>query len=81
MKTIKTSLRVWIALTSVLSFFVGWVSLAHSLKPYQASDATQLPALQPLDFGGSASSSGGFQLFAPARSRASIYPMFRTGGS
>lgn len=33
MKPLKFSLRIWIALTSVLSFLGGWALFAHSGKP------------------------------------------------
>jgi hypothetical protein len=33
MKNLKIGLRVWIALTSLLSFLGGWVILSHSGKP------------------------------------------------
>lgn len=67
MKIMKLALRFWIALTSVVSFLIGWAMLAHSPKPVQAKTvpaassiaATPLPTLAPLpsfDFsGGSAS--------------------------
>ncbi len=33
MKPIKLGLRVWIAITAVVSFLTGWAMLAHSGKP------------------------------------------------
>jgi hypothetical protein len=33
MKNIKIGLRIWILLTSVISFLTGWVMLAHAGKP------------------------------------------------
>ncbi|GAB4398108.1 MAG: hypothetical protein OHK0031_17870 [Anaerolineales bacterium] len=83
MKYIKIAVRVWIALTSVMSFLMGWAFLAHSPKPIQPQDlrAAPLPALQPLPFENSGNASGGFQLFGPSRVRANSYPMFRSSGS
>lgn len=82
MKFIKTTLRAWIALTSVMSFLIGWAFLAHSPKPYQPQElrVTPLPALKPLNFGGN-NSAGGFQLFGPSRVRANASPFFRSSGS
>ena len=33
MKPIKLTLRIWIAVTSILSFLGGWALLSHSGKP------------------------------------------------
>ncbi len=62
MTLFKLGLRVWIALTSILSFLFGWIALAHSPKPVQpgASSAPTvlitplptLPPLTPLNFSG-----------------------------
>lgn len=68
MKIMKLALRFWIALTSVISFLIGWAMLAHAPKPVQAKtlqpefriQVTPLATLVPLpsmDF--SASVSGG----------------------
>jgi len=62
MKPLKFGLRVWIALTSVLSFLAGWMLLAHAGKPApliasqpaavdtsnSTSSIAPLPTLQPL---------------------------------
>ncbi len=53
MKLLKFGLRFWIALTSVFSFFAGWVMLAHAPKPAQpvsvkAVFITPMPTLAPL---------------------------------
>ncbi len=62
MKPLKFGLRVWIALTSVLSFLAGWMLLAHAGKPAPliatqpapadsantSSVLNPLPTLQPL---------------------------------
>ena len=33
MKPLKLALRIWITITSVLSFLVGWALLSHAPKP------------------------------------------------
>jgi hypothetical protein len=33
MKPVKITLRIWIAVTSILSFLGGWALLSHSGKP------------------------------------------------
>ena len=61
MKPLKTGLRIWIAITSVLSFLGGWVLLSHAPKPAPLIPSTssssqaaavaspaQLPTLAPL---------------------------------
>jgi hypothetical protein len=44
MKLFKLGLRLWIMLTSVLSFLMGWILLAHAPKPVQPSFSTSSPA-------------------------------------
>ena len=88
MKLLRLGLRFWITLTSVFSFLVGWVMLAHSPKPVQASSAAQvapLPTLAPLPPIGSNNGGGGFQgsqfsIIQPSTGFAPR-PVFRTGGS
>jgi hypothetical protein len=64
MKPLKISLRIWIALSSLLSFLGGWALFSHSGKPapliaspsapsfnssdQNAQNAVLLPTLQPL---------------------------------
>ena len=55
MKIYKYGLRLWITVTSILTFILGWILLAHAPKPVQASSASTesdavapLPTLQPL---------------------------------
>jgi hypothetical protein len=89
MKLLKFGLRFWIMLTSVFSFMLGWVMIAHSPKPLQSGSASPaavpaMPTLAPLpalnfDSNDSNSQSSPFALlrpgsFAPA-------PIFKTGGS
>jgi hypothetical protein len=96
MKFIKSGLRLWITLTSLFSFFVGWVMLAHAPKPNQANSPgqsqtipTPLPTLAPLqplfqDDGGSGQNNN-FQLQSqPFFSNQPVFrprPFFSTGGS
>jgi hypothetical protein len=54
MKSLKQSLRIWIAAASLIGFLGGWGLLAHSAKPVpfeQPSAVTApspLPTLEPL---------------------------------
>ena len=53
MRLFKVGLRVWITVTSILSFLIGWVLLAHAPKPSQSNPLTgsvvaPLPTLEPL---------------------------------
>lgn len=50
MKLWKNIIRVWFTLTSLASFLVGWVVLAHAPKPNQfdPADLPALPKLEPI---------------------------------
>ncbi len=50
MKFWKTTLRIWITIVSLFSFFGGWVVLAHSPKPNQFNPAnlSKMPVLAPI---------------------------------
>lgn len=50
MKIWKISLRVWITVTTLLSFLGSWAVLAHSPKPNQfdPSAVSQAPVLAPI---------------------------------
>jgi hypothetical protein len=48
MKKFKIGLRIWILITSVVSFLAGWVMLAHSGKPASLFQQAQtLPSQDP----------------------------------
>jgi hypothetical protein len=89
MKIIKTALHYWFAIISVLSFLVGWGMLAHSLKPVQPTQATNvntasLPALPPIQaFGGVSGNGNGLNFSAPSpqSNSNSGFPILRSGGS
>lgn len=92
MRLLRLGLRFWITLTSVFSFLIGWIILAHSPKPIQNTSTTTsssamvtpLPTLTPLNFdGGSSQSASPFTIIQPqsAPSNFAPAPMFRTGGS
>ncbi len=87
MKHFKTSLRLWIAASSEVGFFAGWVLLAHSPKPVQASqpapstliELAPLPTLAPLP---SLSAQPSTVQQLPTFSQPSFsMPRLRTGGS
>ena len=90
MKLLRLGLHFWITLTSIFSFLIGWIMLAHSPKPVQPASTTSsamvtpLPTLEPLPSGGSGNRGSGFQIspFAiqPSTNFAPM-PIFRTGGS
>ncbi len=44
MKILKLGLRLWITVTSLMSFLVGWVMLAHAPKPNTSNSAAANPA-------------------------------------
>ena len=90
MRATKLFLRLWITATSVLSFFAGWIMLAHAPKPVQTktevTEQAALPTLAPLPPLDLANPVGSE---APALSpfvfegqqRFSQVPFFGTGGS
>lgn len=94
-KTIKLGLRIWIAITSILSFLFGWALFSHSGKPAplivtQPAESQQaqfqpanLPPVPSIDQLTSGSDSGGLQAL-PSLSQntsPSFSPRFRTRGS
>lgn len=90
MKTLKFGLRLWITITSTISFLVGWIMLAHAPKPspllLPASNTASLPTLEPLPpLSGPGSDDHSLQsqpLFGVQPSfRPSSRPSFTTGGS
>jgi hypothetical protein len=91
MNLLKIGLRFWLTLTSVLSFVMGWVMLAHAPKPNPLVSASTnmlapLPTLKPLNsLSDLDSDEDGFQsqpfFNAQPRINSQFRPAFRTGGS
>jgi hypothetical protein len=85
MKLLKVGIRFWLTITSVLSFLVGWVLLAHAPKPSQTSSAPlpTLEPLRPLSIFDSDDDNFQSQPFSSSQSnpRSQFRPSFRTGGS
>jgi hypothetical protein len=88
MRLIKFGLHFWIALTSIISFLMGWIMLAHSPKPVEtgaraSSSAASLPTLSPLpalDLNNDTVIQSPSFLGQPSTNLGSS-PVFRTGGS
>ena len=91
MKLLKSALRFWITLASVISFVGGWIALAHSPKPVQFNSSSSnntafMPALEPLtplsgfDAGGNNSQDQPLVNVQP-RTFSRSNPFFTTGGS
>ena len=55
MKNFKIGLRIWILITSVLSFLTGWVMLAHAGKPASLFQSAQAQVTQDPTSGQTAS--------------------------
>jgi hypothetical protein len=91
MKYLKSGLRFWITIASVLSFVGGWIMLVHAPKPDQSSSIQNaitntrptLEPLPPLPNSGDdevRQSGPGFFDVQP-RLRTQSNPFFVTGGS
>lgn len=96
MRLLKLGLRVWIGLTSTVSFMAAWVMLAQAPKPTQnvapanvsaPLPTTPGPTLSPLpnlDFGNGKSvqqTLGNVPVVSPSINTIVQMPAFRTGGS
>lgn len=89
MKPLKTTLHIWIAIASTLSFLGGWAMLAHSPKPIQPGQAqtsvvsiTPLPTLPPIQFFNNGFANSPIQnSIAPNPLVSSGVPLMRTRGS
>ncbi len=92
MKPLKIGLRVWFAVTSLLSFLFGWILFSHADKPASLFASTQsttsisssveaLPTLQPVPSLNDLTS-GGLQAL-PSQPNLTIrsMPRMRLGGS
>jgi hypothetical protein len=94
---IKLGLRVWIAITSILSFLLGWALFSHSGKPaplivtqpgisQQSQSQFQAPNLPPvpsIDQLTSGNNSASVQALPslPQTTSPNFYPRFRSRGS
>lgn len=83
MKLFKSTLRLWITLSSLIGFYAGWAFLAHSPKPQPyVKPGQSLLGLEPVpslsDLVGSGNNNNGPRVITPARAFA---PRLRTGGS
>lgn len=92
MKLWKTSIRIWIAFVSILSFIGGWILFAHSTKPAAASASSNannppavnapLPTLVPLaPMGSNPGPVQPLQNILPQQPSQSFAPFFRSFGS
>lgn len=84
MKIFKRSMRLWITIASMFSFFGGWILLAHANKPAPlqfAQPAISAPASSPsIQTINPSFPSGGFSF--PSQSQPFFNrPVLRTGGS
>ncbi len=92
MKLLKLGIRFWITTSSIFSFLIGWILLAHAPKPDQTgalgnrSNAPgTLPTLQPLtpldQFPAGDDGVQNQRPFFTIPSRNQARPFFSTGGS
>ena len=95
MKLYRKALRLWITITSLVSFLIGWVFLAHIpesvLSASTSADTTtntlNLPAIPSVNsLANTNPNSGGLQLFSftpstSSQSQTTTAPGLRTRGS
>jgi hypothetical protein len=89
MKILKSGLRFWITLASILSFVTGWIMLANAPKPDQQTSlfsvitARSAPTLEPLPplsaFDSNANAPRSW--FDVRPTNRTVRPFFQTGGS
>lgn len=84
MKIIKNSMRIWITVASLFSFFAGWALLAHANKPaplqFNQPGITAPASNQTLRSFSRNSQSEAFPFSGQFQSP-SFGPRLRTGGS
>lgn len=92
---LKIGLRIWFAITSILSFLFGWILFSHSGKPaalfssqpavsqpanYQTNNLPPVPSIDDLT-SGSASSSLQPLPALPQTTSPNFFPRFSSRGS
>jgi hypothetical protein len=89
-KPVKIGLRIWFAITSILSFLFGWALFSHAEKPVslfqtQSAAAAQavdvLPTLQPVPSLNDLTSGGLQSLPSQPSIAMGSLPRMRLGGS
>lgn len=95
MKLYRKALRIWITISSLISFLIGWVFLAHipetglstSTSATSSANTLNLPAIPSVKgLANTNSNSGGVQLFSfnpstSQQSQTTTLPGLRTRGS
>ena len=88
MKLFKFGLRLWIMLTSVVSFLMGWIMIAHAPKPIQPGSSSSvnvaiIPTLAPLPNleDGNIQNSGGLFQSSPFSVQPSIQQPFQSSNN
>ncbi len=94
-QSLKIGLRIWLAVTSILSFLFGWILFSHAGKPaplissqpvvsqpgqIQAANLPPVPSIDQLTSG---NSSGGLQPLPslPQNVSPNFFPRFSSRGS
>ncbi len=93
---VKFGIRIWIAITSILSFLFGWMLFTHSGKPAplqilqpaiaqpsQGSQVTNLPPVPSIDSLMNGNGSGSLQPLPslPQSTSPNFFPRLRSRGS
>ncbi len=93
---LKLGLRIWLAITSILSFLFGWILFSHAGKPAplipsqpavsqpgQFQSPANLPPVPSIDSLTNNSSSGGLQPLPslPQTTSPNFFPRFSSRGS
>lgn len=88
MNITRKFLRIWLTVSSLIGFVLGWIFLSHTVEAKttvtQIGNTTvQMPAIQTVPTLTSGSGQSGLQTFSinPNPPQQSFSPGFRTGGS
>ena len=79
-------IQIWLTITSVIGFLVGWIFLSHTVEAKTVtqvgSTTVEMPAIQAIPtLNSQGSGSNNVQTFSVNPPQQSFAPAFRTGGS
>jgi len=88
MNVSRKLLRIWLTISSLVGFVLGWIFLSHTVEAKTTltqigNTSVQMPDIQTIPTLITGSGQGGLQTFSinPNPPQQSFSPAFRTGGS